>query len=69
MVPKLLAKAIQRWPTGDLAELLLLVKTQLDQRAAHYAQGGGIQAAVAAGCVGAGAGRRKQLSRDASKDT
>ena len=47
MVPKTLAAAIKRWPTADLAELLLLVKVQLDKRAAHHAEGGGVQAEVA----------------------
>lgn len=47
MVPKTLAQAIKRWPTADLAELLLLVKVQLDKRAAHHAEGGGVQAEVA----------------------
>ena len=46
MVPKTLATAIKRWPTADLAELLLLVKLQLDKRAAHHSEGGGIQAEV-----------------------
>jgi hypothetical protein len=47
MVPKTLAKAIASWPTSDLAELLLLVKVQLDKRAAHHAKGGGIEEAIA----------------------
>ena len=47
MVPKTLAAAIKRWPTADLAELLLLVKVQLDKRAAHHAEGGGVEAEVA----------------------
>jgi hypothetical protein len=47
MVPKTLATAIKRWPTADLAELLLLVKVQLDKRAEHHAEGGGVEAAVA----------------------
>jgi hypothetical protein len=47
MVPKTLAAAIKRWPTADLAELLLLVKVQLDKRAEHHAEGGGVQAEVA----------------------
>ena len=47
MVPKTLAQAIKRWPTADLAELLLLVKVQLDKRAVHHAEGGGVEAAVA----------------------
>jgi hypothetical protein len=42
-----LATAIKRWPTADLAELLLLVKVQLDKRAEHHAEGGGVEAAVA----------------------
>lgn len=42
----LLAAAIKKWPTADLAELLLLVKVQLDKRAAHHAEGGGVQAEV-----------------------
>lgn len=57
MVPKTLATAIKRWPTADLAELLLLVKLQLDKRAAHHSEGGGIEAEVA---------KRKKVSR---KDT
>ena len=47
MVPKTLAQAIKRWPTADLAELLLLVKVQLDRRAIHHAEGGGVEAEVA----------------------
>jgi hypothetical protein len=47
MVPKTLATAIKRWPTADLAELLLLVKGQLDKRAVHHAEGGGVEAEVA----------------------
>jgi hypothetical protein len=47
MVPKTLATAIKKWPTADLAELFLLVKCQLDKRAAHHAEGGGVQAEVA----------------------
>jgi len=47
MVPKTLAQAIKRWPTADLAELFLLVKGQLDKRAVHHAEGGGVQAEVA----------------------
>jgi hypothetical protein len=47
MVPKTLAQAIKRWPTADLAELLLLVKVQLDKRAEHHAKGGGVEAEVA----------------------
>jgi hypothetical protein len=47
MVPRTLAKAIASWPTSDLAELLLLVKVQLDKRAAHHAKGGGIEEAIA----------------------
>ena len=58
MVPKTLAQAIKRWPTADLAELLLLVKLQLDKRAAHHSEGGGIEAEVA---------KRKAVSRKAAK--
>jgi len=58
MVPKTLAQAIKRWPTADLAELLLLVKLQLDKRAAHHSEGGGIEAEVA---------KRKGVSRKAAK--
>jgi hypothetical protein len=47
MVPKTLAQAIKRWPTADLAELLLLVKCQLDKRAEHHSEGGGVEAEVA----------------------
>jgi hypothetical protein len=47
MVPRTLAKAIASWPTSDLAELFLLVKVQLDKRAAHHAEGGGIEEAIA----------------------
>ena len=47
MVPKTLATAIKKWPTADLAELLLLVKVQLDRRAIHHAEGGGVEAEVA----------------------
>jgi hypothetical protein len=47
MVPKTLAQAIKKWPTADLAELLLLVKVQLDRRAEHHAKGGGVEAEVA----------------------
>lgn len=61
MVPKTLAQAIKRWPTADLAELFLLVKVQLDKRAAHHAKGGGIEAEVAKRA-------RKKLPRDARKD-
>lgn len=57
MVPKTLATAIRKWPTGDLAELFLLVKVQLDKRAAHHAQGGGIQDEVA---------KRPRVSRKAA---
>jgi hypothetical protein len=46
MVPKTLATAIKRWPTADLAELLLLVKVQLDRRAEHHAEGGGVEAEI-----------------------
>jgi len=49
MVPKTLAQAIKRWPTADLAELFLLVKLQLDKRAAHHSEGGGVQAEVILG--------------------
>ena len=58
MVPKTLAQAIERWPTADLAELFLLVKCQLDKRAAHHSEGGGIEAEVA---------KRKAISRKAAK--
>jgi ADP-heptose:LPS heptosyltransferase len=61
MVPKTLAQAIKRWPTADLAELLLLVKVQLDKRAAHHAKGGGIEAEVAKRA-------RKKLPRDAKQN-
>jgi hypothetical protein len=47
MVPKTLAAAIRKWPTADLAELLLLVKSQLDKRADHHAKGGGVEAELA----------------------
>lgn len=46
MVPKTLAAAIKKWPTADLAELLLLVKVQLDKRAKHHAEGGGVSEAI-----------------------
>jgi hypothetical protein len=59
MVPKTLAQAIKRWPTADLAELFLLVKVQLDKRADHHAEGGGVEAELK---------RRKKLPRDARKD-
>ena len=58
MVPKTLAQAIKRWPTADLAELLLLGKLKLDRRAAHHSEGGGIEAEVA---------KRKGVSRKAAK--
>jgi len=61
MVPKTLAAAIRKWPTGDLAELLILVKTQLDKRADHHAQGGGIEEAIARR-------PRKKLPRDAKQN-
>jgi hypothetical protein len=57
MVPKTLAQAIKRWPTADLAELFLLVKVQLDKRADHHAEGGGIEEAIARR-------PRKKLPRD-----
>jgi hypothetical protein len=55
MVPKTLAQAIKRWPTADLAELFLLVKVQLDKRADHHAEGGGVEAELK---------RRKKLPRN-----
>jgi len=58
MVPRTLAKAIASWPTSDLAELLLLVKVQLDKRAAHHKQGGGIEEAI---------GKRPRVSRKAAQ--
>ena len=58
MVPKTLAQAIKRWPTADLAELLLLVKLQLDKRASHHSEGGGIEAEVA---------KRKKVSHKVTK--
>ena len=60
MVPKTLAKAIASWPTSDLAELLLLVKVQLDKRAAHHKQGGGIEEAIA---------KRPRVSRKAGQQS
>lgn len=33
MVPKTLAKAIAQWPTGDLADLLGLIHTEIHRRA------------------------------------
>jgi hypothetical protein len=59
MVPKTLATAIKKWPTADLAELLLLVKVQLDNRAVHHAEGGGVEAEVA---------KRSKLPRAKNKD-
>jgi hypothetical protein len=59
MVPKTLAAAIRKWPTGDLAELLILVKVQLDKRADHHAQGGGIEDELK---------RRKKLPANKRKD-
>lgn len=33
MVPKTLAKAISKWPTGDLADLLNLIHVEIHKRA------------------------------------
>ena len=48
MVPKTLAAAIKRWPCTDLGELLGLIAAELHARAEHHAQGGGIEAELAA---------------------
>ncbi len=56
-----MAQAIKRWPTADLAELLLLVKCQLDKRAEHHGKGGGVEAEVAKH-------PRKKLPRNAKQN-
>jgi hypothetical protein len=40
-------RGLSRWPTADLAQLLLAIKGILDQRAEHHGQGGGVEAEVA----------------------
>lgn len=51
-------RGLTRWPTADLAELLVAIKGILDKRAAHHAQGGGIEAEVA---------KRPKVQRKAAK--
>ena len=41
-------RGLSKWPTGDLAELLVAIKGLLNARAEHHAQGGGIEAELAA---------------------
>jgi hypothetical protein len=54
-------RGLAKWPSADLAELLVAIKRILDTRAAHHAEGGGIEAEVA--------GRpRKKLPRDAKQN-
>ncbi len=59
MVPKTLAAAIRKWPTADLAELFLLVRCQLEKRADHYAEFGGVEAELK---------RRKKLPANKHKN-
>ena len=40
-------RGLSKWPSGDLAELLLGIKEILDYRAEHHAKGGGVEAEVA----------------------
>jgi hypothetical protein len=50
-------RGLSRWPTADLAQLLLAIKGILDQRAEHHGKGGGVEAAIAKR-------PRKKLPRD-----
>jgi hypothetical protein len=50
-------RGLSRWPTADLATLLLAIKTILDARAEHHGKGGGVEAAIARR-------PRKKLPRD-----
>ncbi len=38
-------RGLSKWPTADLAELLLSIKSILDARAEHHDKGGGVEAA------------------------
>jgi hypothetical protein len=40
-------RGLSRWPTADLAQLLLAIKGILDARAEHHGKGGGVEAAIA----------------------
>jgi hypothetical protein len=37
-------RGLSKWPTADLAELLLSIKSILDARAEHHGKGGGVEA-------------------------
>ncbi len=37
-------RGLSKWPTADLAELLLSIKSILDARAEHHDKGGGVEA-------------------------
>ena len=50
-------RGLSRWPTADLAQLLLAIKGILDARAEHHGKGGGVEAAIARR-------PRKKLPRD-----
>jgi hypothetical protein len=50
-------RGLSRWPTADLATLLLAIKGILDARAEHHGKGGGVEAAIARR-------PRKKLPRD-----
>ncbi len=54
-------RGLSRWPTADLAQLLLAIKGILDARAEHHGKGGGVEAEVAKH-------PRKKLPRDKGKD-
>ncbi len=41
---KSLIRGIAKWPTADIAELLLALKDILDARAEHHGEGGGVEA-------------------------
>ncbi len=40
-------RGLSKWPTADLAELLLSIKGILDARAEHHDKGGGVEAELA----------------------
>jgi len=44
---KSLIRGIAKWPTADIAELLLALKDILDARAEHHDKGGGVEAELA----------------------
>jgi hypothetical protein len=52
-------RGLSRWPTADLAQLLLAIKGILDARAEHHGKGGGVEAEVA---------KRSKLPRSKNKD-